>query len=64
MESQAAIKDLIKILEDGLKPEALRVGAAEGLGYAGGPEARKALSKIMNDGLKAVSIRISAAKAL
>jgi len=64
MEIQDSIKKLIKIMEDGLKPEPLRVGAAEGLGYAGGPVARKALSKIMEDGLKPVLIRVAAAKAL
>ncbi|WP_122521588.1 MULTISPECIES: HEAT repeat domain-containing protein [Pseudomonas] len=64
MKSEEAIKELIKILEDGLKTESLRAAAAEGLGHAGGPVACKALSKIMKDGLKTDSLRIVAAKAL
>ncbi|MGG5290570.1 hypothetical protein [Pseudomonas shirazensis] len=64
MGSEEAVNNLIKIMQDGLKPKLLRASAAEGLGYAGGPVARKALSKIMNDGLKPDLIRIAAAKAL
>ena len=64
MEVSVAIKELIKLMEDGLKPEPVRVGAAKGLGYAGCSSARAALAKMMTDRLKPVGVRAAAAKAL
>ncbi|MCK6254425.1 HEAT repeat domain-containing protein [Pseudomonas fragi] len=64
MDINAAITQLIKLMEDGLKPDLVRAAAAEGLGYAGGPAARAALSRLMDDGLKPVTVRVAAAKAL
>lgn len=64
MEVNVAIKELIKLMEDGLKPETVRCAAAEGLGYAGGSVARTALAKMMKDGLKPAGVQAAAAKAL
>ncbi len=64
MEIKAAINELIDMMNDGLKPNEVRAAAAEGLGYAGGSEARLSLAKMMNDGLKPNEVRAAAAKAL
>ncbi|KTC18431.1 hypothetical protein AO391_03150 [Pseudomonas marginalis ICMP 9505] len=64
--SKAAVKALIKTMTASLGvPLELRVAAAEGLGYAGGDDARKALLKMMNASLGVPKeVRLAAAKAL
>lgn len=64
MEVREAIKELISMMNDSVKPEPVRAAAAEGLGYAGGGEARAALAKMMNDSVKPASVRTAAARAL
>lgn len=64
--SKDAVKALIKTMTAPLGvPLELKVAAAEGLGYAGGDEARKALVKVMTAPLGvAKEVKLAAAKAL
>ncbi|MGU9808447.1 HEAT repeat domain-containing protein [Pseudomonas sp. LF052] len=64
MEIQAAIKELISMMNDSNKPNEVRAAAAEGLGYVGGSEARSTLAKMMTDSNKPNVVRAAAAKAL
>lgn len=64
MDVRQAMNALINLMDNGLMPEPVRAGAAEGLGLIGGSEARAALAKIMEDGLKPPSLRAAAARAL
>ncbi|BCN13383.1 HEAT repeat domain-containing protein [Ralstonia nicotianae] len=63
-DARDVIKELIAMLNRNAAGVDIRAAAAEGLGYAGGPEARDALVKIMNDGTAGVVVRSAAARAL
>jgi HEAT repeat protein len=64
MEVKAAINELIGMMNDSMKPNEVRSAAAEGLGYAGGPEARASLVKMMKDSMQPNAVKAAAAKAL
>ncbi len=59
-----AINALIKLMENTNTGSAIRCAAAEGLGYAGGAEARTHLLKMMTSNSVGAEIRSAAAKAL
>jgi len=59
-----AIQELIKTLKgSGISVE-VKAAAAEGLGYAGGVEARNALIEIMNGSGISADVKAAAARAL
>lgn len=59
-----AIQALIKLMENPNAGSPIRCAAAEGLGYAGGVEARTHLVKMMTSINAGVEIRSAAARAL
>ncbi|MGY4838032.1 MULTISPECIES: HEAT repeat domain-containing protein [Burkholderia cepacia complex] len=63
-DTQAAIETLIKVLNNTTAGVSIRSAAAEGLGFAGGPEARNALIAVLNNTTAGVDVRSAAARAL
>jgi len=59
-----AIDTLIEVMNSGSYAVDVRAGAAEGLGFAGGEEAREALVKVIKGTSNAVELRKAAAVAL
>ncbi|OAN31156.1 hypothetical protein A4V15_14210 [Pseudomonas oryzihabitans] len=59
-----AIEMLAVVAQDTRFLESVRIGAVEGLGYAGGEHAREALVKIMGGDQHGSPLRAAAAKAL
>lgn len=63
MEIRTAVHELIGMMNDRMKPNDVSSAAAEGLGYAGGSEARASLVKMMNDSMQPNAVKAAAAKA-
>lgn len=59
-----AIEVLIELMKSTVYPAEVRAGAAEGLGFAGGPEARKALIEVAKSSSFPTAVRAAAAKAI
>jgi len=61
---QDAVQLLISILESLNSGAAMKAAAAEGLGYAGGFDARAALIRVLTSPNRGLEVRAAAAKAL
>jgi HEAT repeat protein len=59
-----AIDALAEMMKSGAYPAVVRAGAAEGLGFAGGADARKALLEVAKSGAYPADVRAAAAKVL
>lgn len=62
--AQTCIQKLIDVAKSASNGSEIRVGAIEGLGYAGGAKAREALKDILSHTPNGASIRAAAATAL
>ena len=63
-DQKQAIETLKKVMNSGAYALAIRAAAAEGLGFAGGAEARQALAAVLESGAYALDLRVAAARAL
>ena len=59
-----AIQELINIVGSSVHTPGVKAAAVEGLGYAGGPEARACLLKVVNGTLYTPAMKEAAARAL
>lgn len=63
-DAKQAIKVLIDTMTNSSRTVSIRSAAADGLGFAGGDDARKALIKVLENSSNAGDLRAAAARAI